>query len=168
MRGSEGIPARWRSRASLPPRVDWRGPLSWMRCGTLTSEMDELQAIKVHLADLARNKPTTKRRDEVEVLLGHKWTGVQVQAANVLAAWGGPESVSALRRWQGDGRPSPLAMKLLGRCVGEDDVLGGRRVLQELRGPKSAQRLGFLATHLPTTSRADTRPVAPRGEARFT
>ena len=85
--------------------------------------MDELQRIKAHLRDLARNKPTAKRRAEVEALLQNKWQGVQVSAARVLAAWGGPESVSALRRWFAEGGSnSHEAVEALGRCVGDDDV----------------------------------------------
>jgi hypothetical protein len=89
---------------------------------TLTSELDELQRIKAHLADLGRSKPTAKRRAEVEALLQSKWQGVQVSAAHVLATWGGPESVSALRRWLSKGGLAREAIRALGRCVGDDDV----------------------------------------------
>ena len=79
-----------------------RAPTPDLRCETLAPDVDELQQIQGHLHDLARSKPTVKRRDEVEALLGSKWEGVQVSAAHVLAAWGGPQSVSALRRWLGE------------------------------------------------------------------
>jgi HEAT repeat protein len=83
---------------------------------------DELQRTKTRLENLARNKPTPKSRAEVEALLRSKWTGVQVSAANVLAEWGGPDSVAALRRWLSDGGLVRDAVKALGRCVSDDDV----------------------------------------------
>lgn len=89
-------------------------------------DVDELQQIKGHLHDLARGKPTAKRRNEVEALLRNKWEGVQVSAAHVLADWGGPESISALRAWLSEGGANWTvrreAVKALGQCVGEDDV----------------------------------------------
>ena len=38
-----------------------------------SSDVDELQRMKAHLGDLARSKPTAKRRSEVEALLRNKW-----------------------------------------------------------------------------------------------
>jgi hypothetical protein len=85
--------------------------------------VDDLQRITVHLHDLARNKPTPKQRAEVEALLQHKWEGVQVSAAQVLATWGGPESVSALLRWLNEERSNEReAVKALSRCVGDGDI----------------------------------------------
>lgn len=84
--------------------------------------MDELQRTKLRLQDLARSRPTAKRRAEVEVLLQSKWTGVQISAAQVLGKWGGPESVLALRRWLDEGGSTADAIKALARCVGDADV----------------------------------------------
>lgn len=57
------------------------------------------EALNAELCELAALKPTPDRRARVEALLGHKWEGVQTVAAQVLATWGGLESVAALRAW---------------------------------------------------------------------
>jgi len=90
--------------------------------------VDELQRATARLRDLGRSRPTAKRRVEVEGLLDSKWEGVQVSAARVLGAWGGPESVAALRSWLDRGRANRnwtvthVAVEALADCVTAEDV----------------------------------------------
>jgi hypothetical protein len=91
---------------------------------------NELEEISRRLRWFRTVKPTQKRRVEAEALLASKWDGVQVSAAQVLAAWGGRESVGALRTWlelRVDRRdPSTSVVRpgavALGQCVEEEDV----------------------------------------------
>ena len=106
--------------------------------------MDELRLAKARLRDLARSKPTAKRRAEVEALLQSKWEGVQVSAANVLAVWGGHESVSALRRWLSEGTQRDDALEALGKCVGDDDVEWALdRYFKDFADPKQRNARAF-------------------------
>ena len=56
----------------------------WGSCCEAVPAMDELQQLSAHLRDLGRDRPTARRRAEVEALLDNKWEGIQVQAAHVL------------------------------------------------------------------------------------
>ncbi|MFN8635084.1 MAG: hypothetical protein U0893_14605 [Chloroflexota bacterium] len=59
----------------------------------------DLHAIVQHLRSRGDSPPTPSARCEVERYLFNKWHGLQVVAAQVIARWGGPESVVALREW---------------------------------------------------------------------
>jgi HEAT repeat protein len=57
----------------------------------------ELKLIADHLRSLGECPPTPELRKEVEGYLFNKWEGLQSVAAQVLGAWGGPESARALQ-----------------------------------------------------------------------
>jgi hypothetical protein len=85
--------------------------------------------LNAELRDLAALKATPERRARVEALLNHKWEGVQTVAARVLATWGGPESVAALRAWLAELHERPyawaargVAAKALASCVTAADL----------------------------------------------
>ena len=61
--------------------------------------MDDLSALAAHLWALAEQPSTTEAKAEVLNALQHKREGIQAIAAQVLGAWGGRESVAALRGW---------------------------------------------------------------------
>ena len=52
-----------------------------------------------YLRSLGERPPTPELRLEVEGYLSNKWEGIQAVAAQVLGAWGGPESVHVLREF---------------------------------------------------------------------
>jgi hypothetical protein len=118
--------------------------------------MDEMQRLGERMRNLARGKPTPGRRAEVEACLEHKWEGIQVQAARVLGAWGGPESAAALRRWLERlyGRPYAwaargVAARALARCVGDADVGWVLDLYFELDRPSLQYELLPLVSALP-------------------
>ena len=56
------------------------------------------------LRELRSATPTPAARDEVTLALGSKFEGIQAVAAEVLGAWGDPDSIKALLDWL-DGLP---------------------------------------------------------------
>lgn len=90
--------------------------------------MNELEQISERLHWLRTVKATRDRRAEAEALLDSKWEGVQVLAGQVLAAWGGRDSIAPLRSWlerilgQPDARIIRPAADAVGHCVGEEDA----------------------------------------------
>ena len=91
--------------------------------------MEDLHELSEYLRMLGERRPTPEVRAEVNAALNHKREGIQSVAAQVLANWGGRESLVALRTWLGDclRRESGwsvqgVAFRELARLVGPDDV----------------------------------------------
>ena len=91
--------------------------------------MPDLKKICDELRELGSKKVTPVSREKVESALAHKWEGVQVAAAKVLANWGGPESVAALRSWlrrceerEFGWGVTGVAVQSLAKCVTSADV----------------------------------------------
>jgi hypothetical protein len=61
--------------------------------------MDELTVEAKALEGLSALKPTPARRALVEQALASKWEGTQSIALTTLGAWGGRETVEAIRRF---------------------------------------------------------------------
>lgn len=61
--------------------------------------MADLRAISENLRALTGRRPTPAQRAEVIAALSSKWEGVQATAAQVLASWGGRDSVEQLREF---------------------------------------------------------------------
>jgi hypothetical protein len=59
----------------------------------------DLQVLCNELKAMATQPETPELREKAESELNSKWTGVQVCAARVLAAWGGRRSVELLKAW---------------------------------------------------------------------
>ncbi len=108
--------------------------------------MPDLRKICDELRDLGRKIETPASRERVESALAHKCEGVQVVAAKILADWGGPESVVALRSWlrrceerEFGWSVRGVAVKSLAKCVTSADV---EWILDEF-----FERPGVLAKH---------------------
>ncbi len=61
--------------------------------------MTDLHVLCTELKVLATQPETPALRQKVETDFNSKWTGVQVCAARVLAAWGGRRSIELLKAW---------------------------------------------------------------------
>lgn len=90
----------------------------------------DLKQVCEDLRSLGRAGPAPEARAILtEHLLRNKWEGVQSCAAQVLAEWGGRESVEALRAWllstyerKNGWAINGVAAMALARCVGDEDA----------------------------------------------
>lgn len=90
-------------------------------------------------------------------MLDHKWEGVQTVAAHVLGAWGGTESVAALRGWLARLLERPygwavrgVAAQALAMCVTEEDIAWVLDLYFELPTPMLQHELLPVLAALPT------------------
>jgi hypothetical protein len=120
-------------------------------------EMQSPDAVNARLRALGLQEPTTERRAEVEVLLGHKWEGVQTVAARMLGEWGGIESVVVLRRWllrlyepEYAWAARGVAAEVLAMCVTESDIAWVLELYFRLEEPLLQYELLPLLTGLRT------------------
>lgn len=96
----------------------------------METQGESLDRVVAGLREIGVLKPSPERRKTICDALLHKREGVQSVAAQVLGAWGGSESVCALRDWLSrlDERHEPfigprgVAIRELARCIGEQDA----------------------------------------------
>jgi hypothetical protein len=74
------------------------------------------------LRDLATAPPTPEVRGDVMQALHSKWEGIQAVAAEVLGAWGDPQSKAALREWFLETMERPFGWAV--RSVGAEALAG--------------------------------------------
>lgn len=80
--------------------------------------MADLGILTERLRSLDTRRPTPERRAEVVAVLSSKYEGVQSVAAQVLAAWGGRESVDVLRGWLAETLRRKQGWAITGVAVG--------------------------------------------------
>jgi hypothetical protein len=64
--------------------------------------MNDLERQASHIRALGQHVATAERRAEVMAALASKWEGVQSVALDALGAWGGPDSLTAVRSFLGE------------------------------------------------------------------
>lgn len=119
----------------------------------------QLKQTADHLRSLGERPPTPEARQEIEGYLSSKWEGLQAVAAQVLGAWGGPQSVRALRglllhtyekkyAWAIRG----VAVRTLAECVDERDAEWVLDLYFSIKGVLPKHELLPLVTALPVSA----------------